>query len=91
MSSIDQARLVDLTDVQLKELVGGLHEYVKVLNDSRAADEEIAELKKQAKELSDERYDVNLKAAKRRLAAARKVASLRGITFDVVHVKEEAE
>jgi predicted deacetylase len=86
---IQQARFVDLNDDELKEAVGSLHEYCKRIEEARKADSEINELKERAKELDAERYSEELKAARRRLMAARKVAESRGIKFKIPTTGEE--
>ena len=87
--AVVQAKFVDMNDTELKEAVGALHEYCKRIDEARKADEEIATLKERAKELDSERYTEELKAARRRLTAARRVAESRGIKFKVPQTGEE--
>jgi hypothetical protein len=82
-NAVEQAKFVDMNDTELKDAVGSLHEYCKRIAEARADDEEIKALKQQAKELDMERYASELAAAKRRLAAARRVAESRGIKFTI--------
>lgn len=89
MDAVGQMKFVDLTDDELRNAVGALHEYCKRLSEQKEDDAEINALEQELKELKENKYGADLKAAKRRLSAARKVASLRGITFKMPAIEEE--
>ena len=91
MDTTGQVKFVDLTDDELRAAVGALHEHVKRLGEAKEGDAEIARLTLELKELKAQRYDEDIKAAKRRLSAARKVASLRGITFTMPKIEDDHE
>lgn len=78
-----EAGFVDLSDAELKDAVGTIHEQLKRLTEAMKADTEIAELKQRARELEKTRYRTSIGLLARQLRAARSLASTRGIKFDV--------
>ena len=91
MDTVGQLKFIDLSDDALKEAVGALHEYLKTLTESQANDAEIEALATELKELRASKYGDDIKATKRRLTAARKIAALRGIKFHLPKIEDADE
>lgn len=80
---IQEAHLVDLTDDQLVDLVGGLWESCKRLDEAMKDDGDIEALRLQMNELKATRYTDDIKRYKARLKAARTLAKARNLVITV--------
>lgn len=80
---IEESRLVDLTDDQLRELVGSLWEHIKRTDDAMKNDATIEKLTAELKEYKDINYGEAKRGYKAKLRAARKHAEIRGLIFSL--------
>lgn len=78
----EELSILDLTDDELKELLGYTHEALKVIEESRKNDPELQRLKHVAKEYEGDNYTDEIKSYKARLKAARAQAKVRGIKYN---------
>ena len=78
---IEEARLVDLSDDQLKELVGSLWECIKRTDEAMKNDQTIEKLEAELKEYKENNYNDAKRQYKAKLKAARKHAEIRGLSF----------
>jgi hypothetical protein len=76
-----EAALVDLTDEQLKELLGYSWEAIKRLEEAKKNDAYLIEMKTKTDEYTEENYTRFIKANRARLKAARAQAHVRGIKW----------
>lgn len=78
---LEEARIVELQDEELKEFLGHTYEAIKSLDEKKKADPEVARLRLVLKQYKDDCYDDEIKSLKARLKAARTVATARGIQW----------
>jgi len=81
--AIEESRLVDLSDDQLRDLVGYLWESIKRTDDAMGNDQAIEEMRAKLDEYKELNYTEAKRTFKAKLKAARKHAEVRGITFDL--------
>lgn len=74
-------KFVDLDDIALCDFLLNRYEHLKSLDEKKKKDEELNQKKLELKELYDERYNIDIKACKAQLKAARAIAKARGIVF----------
>lgn len=80
---MEESRLVALTDEQLLELVGALWESVKRIDEAMKADLEIERLLTHLKEYKDDNYLDSKRSYMSKLKAARALAKVRGLRFNL--------
>lgn len=80
-----------MTDEQLIDLVGGLWEEVKRIDEAMKSDPEIERMTAELKEYKDENYLDDKKAFMQRLKAARAHAKVRGLRFRLPEVSNVEE
>jgi hypothetical protein len=80
---IAQTHLVDLSDNELLDFLGFCYEEIKNLDERMKADPEIIRIEEQLKELKTERYTDSIKALKGQLKAARHLARVKGLKFQI--------
>jgi hypothetical protein len=83
-----EAQYVDLSDDELKALVGCLFEGIKRLAEAKKIDQELEAMSAALKDLENSRYNFEIKVNGRRLKAARSLAKVRGITFKLEQCDE---
>ena len=83
MSKIFEMHFVDLTDDELKETLGGLHERIKGLEEQMKADDEAERRKKELADYLDDNYRNEIRLCRVKLKAARSQAQARGLRFNV--------
>lgn len=81
MTHMTEAALVDLSDDQLKELLGYCWEGIKRLEEQKKNDEQLLSMRAKINEYVDTNYTVFIKAFRARLRAARAQAAVRGIQW----------
>ena len=84
---IEEARLVDLSDDQLRELVGSLWEHIKRTDDAMKSDQHIEKLEAELKDYKEERYGITKREYKAKLRAARTHAEVRGLSIKLPEIK----
>lgn len=77
----DQSRYLDLSDDDLKEQLGFLHEQSKRLKEAEKADPEVERLKGELKAYIEDNFRKEKKEVDKCLKACRVVAKLRGIQW----------
>ena len=82
-SPVEQSRYVDLTDNDLRDLIGATFEAIKKLQEAKKGDAELLAMAQRKKDIEDERYNVDIRAMSRTLKAMREVAQARGLKFRV--------
>lgn len=80
---IEESRLVDLTDDQLRDLVGYLWESIKATNERMNADPKLQRMIEEIAEYKETHYKEDERTFKAKLKAARKHAQVRGLNFQL--------
>ena len=83
MTKIFEMHFVDLSDEELKETVGGLHERIKGLEEQMKLDEEAERLKKELADYLDYNYRNEIRLFRVKLKAARAQSHVRGLRFNL--------
>ncbi len=78
---LEEIKIVELSDEQLKELLGHTYEAIKTLEELKKNDERIEELQAELKTYVAESYTDDLKRYKARLKAARNQAKIRNLSY----------
>lgn len=78
---IEESRLVDLSDDQLRDLVGYLWESIKTTDERMKNDPKLAEMQEAMNEYKETHYKEDVRTFKAKLKAARKHAQVRGLHF----------
>lgn len=78
---LHEARLVDLSDDDLKEVLGRTYQDLKNLEEAKKLDPEFVRLTNVLNEYVHTRYSVRLRTMKARLKAARMIANSRNIMW----------
>lgn len=78
---IIESQYVDFTDEQLRDRLGYLWETAKRLKEQALSDNRLVKLKQDYTDLYQAMYGDEIKQLNRRLKAARKIASLRGVVW----------
>lgn len=76
-----EARLVDFSDSDLKEFLGGTHDRLKSLEENSKQDIELDRLRSLAKAYYDDNFGEEIKRQKAFRKAARALAAARGIQW----------
>lgn len=76
-----EAKLVDLTDDELKEYLGHVYEAIKTLEEKKSSDPELKQMKDRVKLYENDNYNEEIKKYKANLKAARSQAKVRKISF----------
>lgn len=80
---LKESHFVDFTDDQLKEHLGFLHESVKGLKEQMKNDPEIERMTEALKTYKDDNFNSRIKQYSKLLKAARVIAQMRGLQWDV--------
>ncbi len=78
---LEEANLVDLSDEELKELLGYLWESNKTLEERKKSDPDLEQMRQKMKDYIKDNYSDVTKEYKGKLKAARALAAARGITW----------
>lgn len=78
---LEEAALVDLSDEQLKELLGHTYHSLKNLDERKKADPDIKQMREELKRYTDDNYTDEQKSLKARMKAGRSLAASRGIKW----------
>lgn len=89
MSVVLESGLVEMTDEELIKHIGALYENIKRYSEAAKNDEELAQLKKEVKDLEYSKYGHHIKTSTLRLKGARNQARLRGIKFELPKLAHE--
>lgn len=79
---IVETAFIDLSDDQLRHRLGFLWEQQKRVQEAAGNDQVLQELDRQYKQHYEEHYGMEIKILRKRLAAARRIAQLREITWE---------
>jgi hypothetical protein len=79
-----ESQYIDLNDEDLKELLGYLSERIRLDQELSKTDPDIVALRDQLKDLIADKYGESIKVNKKRLKAARAVASQRNLDWKVL-------
>lgn len=79
---VEEARLVDLSDGDLKELLGATYHTLKNLGEDKKNDPDIKQMREALKHYIDDNYGDEEKKLKTRLKAARALAAKRNIKWN---------
>jgi hypothetical protein len=80
---LEEARLVNMTDEELVDLVGSLFEGIKRLDEAMKSDEQIEKMTAELKDYRDTKYLDNKRKFASKLKAARAFAKVRGLKFNI--------
>jgi len=80
---IEESRLVDLTDDQLRDLVGYLWESIKLTDDRMKSDPKLEAMQTAMDEYKETHFKEDIRTFKAKLKAARKHAQVRGLHFSL--------
>ncbi len=78
---LEESRIVELQDEELKEFLGHTYEAIKSLDEKKKLDPELQQMRQSLRKYSADCYDDEIKSLKARLKAARTVANARGIKW----------
>ncbi len=84
---LTESHLVDLSDSDLKDVLGYTYHTLKNLDEAKKNDPDIAQMRAQLKAYVDDNYSHECKRLKARMKAARALAATRGIEWKEPDVK----
>lgn len=76
-----EARLVDLSDTDLKEVLGSAYQRLKNLEEQKNIDANVLKLKQELKDYIDKHFSLEIRSCKATLKAARLLANARNIEW----------